>query len=34
MNSSTEAVNGTVRRQVADARRIVIKMGTNVIMRG
>jgi glutamate 5-kinase len=33
MSISVEIVEGTVRQRVADARRIVIKMGTNVIMR-
>jgi glutamate 5-kinase len=33
MNTSAEAVDGAVRRRVAEAQRIVIKMGTNVIMR-
>jgi glutamate 5-kinase len=33
MNRSAEAVEATVRQRVAAAQRIVIKMGTNVIMR-
>jgi glutamate 5-kinase len=33
MDSSVGAVNGTIRQRVAAAQRIVIKMGTNVIMR-
>jgi glutamate 5-kinase len=33
MNRSVEAVEATVRQRVAAAQRIVIKMGTNVIMR-
>jgi glutamate 5-kinase len=33
MNQSAEAVETTARRRVAAAKRIVIKMGTNVIMR-
>ena len=33
MNQSAEAVETTARRRVAVAKRIVIKMGTNVIMR-
>ena len=33
MNQSAEAVEATVRQRVAAAQRIVIKMGTNVIMR-
>ena len=33
MDSSVGAVKGTIRQRVAAAQRIVIKMGTNVIMR-
>ena len=33
MNASVESIESTVRSRVAAARRIVIKMGTNVIMR-
>jgi glutamate 5-kinase len=33
MDSSVGAANGTIRQRVAAAQRIVIKMGTNVIMR-
>jgi glutamate 5-kinase len=33
MDRSASAVNGTIRQRVAAAQRIVIKMGTNVIMR-
>jgi len=33
MNASAQVMEGTVRSRVAAARRIVIKMGTNVIMR-
>jgi glutamate 5-kinase len=33
MNTTAEAADGAVRERVAAARRIVIKMGTNVIMR-